>query len=118
MIVKPLAVCIRCGFLSSHWGADQPILGLEQRPSFGGLLHVGAHPGFVAYPSSQRPLLEVESCLCLYLCLPAVFEFGILSLQPSTLVRAMNSLSGMEERVTDRHVRSNWLPPWEKFQEV
>ena len=56
--------------------------------------------------------------LCLYLCLPAVFEFSILGLQSYELVRAMNSLSGMESRVTDRRVRSNWLPPWEMSQEV
>jgi hypothetical protein len=69
-----------------------------------GVLHVGACPGFVAYPSSQRPYLEVRSYPCLYLCLclcmQAVFEFGILCLQLSVLVRATNSLSGMEGRVT------------------
>ena len=37
----------------------------------------------------------------------AVFEFGILGLQSSELLRAMNSLSSMESRVTDRRVRSN-----------
>jgi hypothetical protein len=37
LIIKPLAVCIRCGFLLSLWGAGQLILGLEWRPSFGGL---------------------------------------------------------------------------------
>ena len=48
----------------------------------------------------------------------AVFEFGILGLQSSELLRAMNSLSGMENRVTDRRVRSNQLPPLEMPQEV
>jgi hypothetical protein len=83
-----------------------------------GVLHVGAHPGFVAYPSSQRSCLEVGSYLCLCLCLPAVFEFGILGLQSSALVRATNSLSGMDGSVTDRRVRSNRLSPWETSQEV
>jgi hypothetical protein len=72
-----------------------------------GVLHVGARPGFVAYPSSQRPRLEVGSYLCLYLCLLAVYEFSILGLQSSVLMRATNSLSGMEGWVTDRCVRSN-----------
>jgi hypothetical protein len=37
LIIKPLAVCIRCGCLSGHWGAGQLIPGLEQRPNIGGL---------------------------------------------------------------------------------
>ena len=48
----------------------------------------------------------------------AVFEFGILGLQSSELLRAMNSLSSMEGRVIDRRVRGKQLPPLEMPQEV
>jgi hypothetical protein len=55
---KPLAVCIRCGFLSSHWGAGQLIPGLEQRPSFGGLTAGKRQQNLVSAPS--LPLLVIE----------------------------------------------------------
>ena len=37
LIIKPLALCIRCGFLSRCWGVGQLIPGLERRPSIGSL---------------------------------------------------------------------------------
>jgi hypothetical protein len=55
-IIKPLAACIRCGFLSGQWGVGQFIPGLELSPSIRGLT-IQCIPNKISTPS----LLSVSS---------------------------------------------------------
>ena len=103
---KPHAILHQEWFLLHNWVAGSSQELSEGLPKMG-VFQLGDHHGILWDPISQRPLLEVRFCFCLCFSLQALFEFGTFgfSLQSSELVRAMNSLSRMEGRVIDRHVR-------------
>ena len=104
--INLMQYCIKNGFSCVIGVPAHPRTWARVSPKWGSFSW-GIIMGFCGQPISQRPLLEVRFCFCLWFSLQALFEFGTFgfSLQSSELVRAMNSLSRMEGRVVDRHVR-------------